>query len=876
MRSLAPDSGSSFRERESGERRQPGRGKKARRAARRRPERERRAQAAAGAALAAAPAERGQHRRAGNTGGRAASWPGPRAPHRPQPGRPTSPASEGLRQAGGGEGACARWRGRSGVVRLGLEPAGGGGDRRSPPSGRAPGSAASDKGRSRVFATRRIQCSSAGPLLLGKSPLRTFRARSPSPTLRAGGVHQKPSPMDPALAAPSGDSPEVLWSPNSAPVPKHTDALAVPLSPSSPLGRTGRADKPPRTLGPPCALSARSSEARRGLAPVLSERRPLALRGRGARLEPPGSPWRNSHSPRRLREERGLWCVQAPFPQSLRPPGQGRARLGPASGGGGVAENRSSEAASPSPGPSAGPRRLLLDPRSQGGSEGGGGRKPLPVDRRRQRNSAPGRPGAAAFGFEHRSKVKPAKEGTGSWARLCPRGVGALGAAVSGLRSEPPAPAARARSPEADVARVRGFRGALRGSGVLAAFACRSSAPLSDLLRLDLGAPGLGALKPGQLGPSPEAGENAPRLREATRAGAALGAGAGSVLPATLEKALGASRALAVAFVKWGRGLCSGSPPGPAPVPGSTVLGPQCAGSAASRRPGPEADRRLRTRPRVPGGGGSRRVGRVARAPHPLLALSPPSPPAGPAPPPGPGAPGPPPGDASGSGPGSPSLAAVADRGGQRAAASGRERARAPTRRPAGLFRRLRGRGASQVLGSPWAPRRPLRSPTSAIRWRLSPSPRHLSLPKLVWPPALCTGGCMRSLGLRPPGRVLGLGLQPVACRVPAWTTEGAAAQLAEGPPGSGTGCGTLAQASWSPYFSGQSGQGHSAIAMPKAVPYKREGQGGGRVRHEQDSVRASFPGRQSLTTEEQPEGRVATLSQDQSPSPLPPTPGCS
>ena len=217
MQSLAPDSGSSFREGEIGERRQPGggkqlasllllpvlglllllpapprprlgsarlapppsgRGKKARGAGqargaerRRRPERERRAQAAAGAALAAAPAERAWSRRAGSTGGRAASWPGPgpRAPHRPQPGHPDLPGARGA-PAGGGRGGGLRAPAGAlpGASLLGLERAGGGGGRRTPPSARTPGSAAGDAGRSWVFATRRIKSSPAGPLLPGR------------------------------------------------------------------------------------------------------------------------------------------------------------------------------------------------------------------------------------------------------------------------------------------------------------------------------------------------------------------------------------------------------------------------------------------------------------------------------------------------------------------------------------------------------------------------------------------------------------------------------------------------------------------------------------------------------------------------------------
>lgn len=176
MQSLAPDSGSSFREREIGERRQPGggaaclspppsprprppppsaraappptplrssppppsgRGKKARRAGqargpeRRRPERERRAQAvaAAGAALAAAPAEGAErasqpHRRPRRVLARLRA----RAPRIAcSPGIQTLPAPGGLRQAGGGEEpASARGCALGNVSAAGPERVGGG------------------------------------------------------------------------------------------------------------------------------------------------------------------------------------------------------------------------------------------------------------------------------------------------------------------------------------------------------------------------------------------------------------------------------------------------------------------------------------------------------------------------------------------------------------------------------------------------------------------------------------------------------------------------------------------------------------------------------------------------------------------------------
>ncbi|CAI9155028.1 unnamed protein product [Rangifer tarandus platyrhynchus] len=150
------------------------RGKKARGAGqergaerrRRRPERERRArrwrrprrnERGAGEPVAQAAAPRTGRARA-------------RAPRIARsPGIRTSRASGGRRQAGGGEGTCARRRVRfPGASRLGLERAGGGGGRRSPRSGRAPVSAAGDAGRSWGFATRPIKSSPAVPLLPGK------------------------------------------------------------------------------------------------------------------------------------------------------------------------------------------------------------------------------------------------------------------------------------------------------------------------------------------------------------------------------------------------------------------------------------------------------------------------------------------------------------------------------------------------------------------------------------------------------------------------------------------------------------------------------------------------------------------------------------
>lgn len=199
MRSLAPDSGSSFREREIGERRQPGggsgsplsssfSGSSASSSSPGRP--------APGSARLAPPQEgekrRGEQRRGGGrrgSGGRRRRW--RRRPRRnqrgasesgaqaaaPRPGRAraprtarnpairTFPAPGGLQQEGGRAGACVRRQERSGERPA--RPGAGRGRRRQkehPPLR----SAAGDAGRSWGFATRRIKSSPAGPLLLGK------------------------------------------------------------------------------------------------------------------------------------------------------------------------------------------------------------------------------------------------------------------------------------------------------------------------------------------------------------------------------------------------------------------------------------------------------------------------------------------------------------------------------------------------------------------------------------------------------------------------------------------------------------------------------------------------------------------------------------
>ncbi|XP_043736472.1 collagen alpha-1(I) chain-like [Cervus elaphus] len=230
-----------------------GRGKKARGAGqergaerrRRRPERERRARRWR--------RPRRNERGVGEPGAQAAAPRTGRARARApriarSPGIRTSRASGGRRQAGGGEGTCARRRVRfPGASRLGLERAGGGGGRRSPRSGRAPVSAAGDAGRSWGFATRPIKSSPAGPLLPWK--LRGWRSELGPP----------PPPPPPPASSGGGDG---IWQSQGRlgkafPLcPRPTRALAgVSGTPEVPRSHTltqrrGRAPGTPRSPFP--------------------------------------------------------------------------------------------------------------------------------------------------------------------------------------------------------------------------------------------------------------------------------------------------------------------------------------------------------------------------------------------------------------------------------------------------------------------------------------------------------------------------------------------------------------------------------------------------------------------------------------------------
>lgn len=380
--------------------------------------------------------------------------------------------------------------------------------------------------------------------------------------------------------------------------------------------------------------------------------------------------------------------------------------------------------------------------------------------------------------------------------------------------SQPREPAARARSPEADVARVPGSRSAPRPARCPSSrLACWRSALLSDLLLLDAGD---GGGRPGITG-ARAAGGRARGRRECARAarGSAGGRGAearaGSLPPPIPEKgacprhapARGRKRrfvALGITPVSsrpWaGRGrsqvvepslvrlrplsdLCGrvremGARVGvsepfrlrpSALVPMSSVLGPQRAGSAASRPAGSggswaPADARPRGRAR----GGPGKARRAAGLEQPPVESSPPWP----ARPVRPRlrneswGPSPPPGDASSSGRGGGRRAAVAvAQGGalSRSAERGRPRRRPPAR----PFRLFRGPGARPILGSPGSPR-PLAGAAGPSAPASGRERCDLCLSTLAWPPdlrALCTGVrsmfvymCATRAGVCPAGRL--------------------------------------------------------------------------------------------------------------------------
>lgn len=339
--------------------------------------------------------------------------------------------------------------------------------------------------------------------------------------------------------------------------------------------------------------------------------------------------------------------------------------------------------------------------------------------------------------------------------------------------SQPRAPAACARSPEADVARVQGSRSAPRPARRPPSRLARCSSRCFQTCCASIwGTRG----RPGRPG-ARAAGDRARGRRECARAARGAGPGVGSLPPPILEKGAcprrapargrrrrfaalgitppspgpqaggdaaklrspsstagsGPSRASVGASVKWGRGLCSRSPSGS--VPPRSSRDPACRARSVLglRRPGqpaPEAAKRPRTHAAGPG---RRRPGRAGRAAGARVAsagalapwsarpagprlpervLEPRARPLGTPPVRGPG-------DARGCGGGGRRAARCLGRPGEGA------RARPPPCPP------LTSPPRPAAPAHPGQPRPPppapgsLRSPARAPGWTLSPSPRH-------------------------------------------------------------------------------------------------------------------------------------------------------
>lgn len=126
--------------------------------------------------------------------------------------------------------------------------------------------------------------------------------------------------------------------------------------------------------------------------------------------------------------------------------------------------------------------------RRQGGRSRRGPLPPRPQATEKLRARTPG---AAGSSFEYPGKVKQAREGAGALERAPARAESQRGEGMWAARRVTRAPATRAWSPEAGVARIRGSRSAPRRARCLPSRLARcSSALLSDLLRLDLGGGG--------------------------------------------------------------------------------------------------------------------------------------------------------------------------------------------------------------------------------------------------------------------------------------------------------------------------------------------------------------------------------------------------
>lgn len=157
---------------------------------------------------------------------------------------------------------------------------------------------------------------------------------------------------------------------------------------------------------------------------------------------------------------------------------------------------------------------------------------PRPPQRRRQRNSEPGRPGAAGPALRTLARSSERSGGGGSRARPRPLRVGGLGAGVDRPPRQPPAP-----GPWTRTLRVFGDPGAPGPAPSLPAPPLHLGAAFR-LVAPESGGAGAcpGAREPRRLGPSPEAGSKVPGRRAAARAGTGRGAPAGSLPPRNLEK----------------------------------------------------------------------------------------------------------------------------------------------------------------------------------------------------------------------------------------------------------------------------------------------------------------------------------------------------
>ncbi|XP_048215192.1 collagen alpha-1(I) chain-like [Perognathus longimembris pacificus] len=432
------------------------------------------------------------------------------------------------------------------------------------------------------------------------------------------------------------------------------------------------------------------------------------------------------------------------------------------------------------------PRRTLRP----GEQQGGGGTSRLPRTAGGRETPRPDAATATGSGLQYPSKVKQRKRGRGLPG--APPPARSRAPREGGVGIPPPSPsrvpATRARSPEADVARVRRSRSARRREALRPPLplARGGSALFSYLLHRGVGMEGRPGepWRPGCPEPSPPAQAGEASGRRAARGRRCAGSANAEFAAAFRARAGSSPRwASVAASAKWGRGFCSRDRPGPR----SRAAGPHCAGAAASEpagspgssapadpagRPGergPRAEPALRpgpsaavrgtprllagpsARPRLPGraGGSGRAPGAGLRGRRGLQAS------------------------------GSRRRAAVAEGGGPaRCPGSPREGARAAPHRasPARPFRLLRGRLAGARAPS-WAapggggalsPLSRLPAPTARAGTHLASGPQPVSFasPPLFWPRAAVHGqgcdalraGCRSLVAFQPPLQQLCLG----------------------------------------------------------------------------------------------------------------------